>query len=150
MAQYLKMPLQTFIDTHTKHIAIEYNSKGVSLVIPYLALDPEEDTCQFLNGKLCGVHEAKPYHCAQSPIMAEFLLEEDGWSKFSSMCPGIGQGPTITRPEIDLALQQQAERDMAYERQLEDVNWDLSKLLNVTLPEPEVIPDLGFECEVEE
>ena len=46
-------------------------------------------------------------------------------------------------------MRAQADRDEEYETMLEKAGWDLGTLLNVTLPEPELIPDIGIEREVE-
>ncbi len=150
LAQFFNQSLQSFVDQYTKHVAVEFHSNRESIVIPYLALKPGKTGCIFLVDKLCTVHEQKPVHCKASPLLAEFLLDQEGWEKFTTECEGVGQGPVITRPEIDKALQEQAERDMAYEAALEEAGWNLGQLLGVTLPEPEILPDFGMEVEIEE
>ncbi len=149
LAEFKKTTVQDFVDSYTVHIAVEYGQGDEMTVVPYLALKNTKDSCIFLEGKLCAVHEAKPVHCAYSPLLAEFLLDEEGWTKFSEFCEGVGEGPVITRPEIDEALKQQAERDVRYEKQLEEFDWDLGKLLGITLHEAEVIPDMGLEIDIE-
>jgi len=150
MAKHLKMSTQEVVDKYTTHICIEYQSSDESIVVPYLSLNTEDDHCIFLKDKLCSIHEAKPVHCSASPLLAEFLLDDEGWQKFEELCPGMGTGPIITRPEIDKSLEEQATRDMDYEEQLADHDWDLGDLLGVELPEAELIPDIGFEVEIEE
>lgn len=152
MSKFLKITPQELVDRYTKHIIIEYGSAEETVVVPYLTLNSDEngEKCVFLKDKLCSIHEAKPVHCAASPLLAEFLLDSEGWDKFEELCPGMGQGPVITRPQIDKSLEEQATRDMEYEEQLEKHNWDLAALLGVQLPEPELIPDIGFEVEIEE
>lgn len=143
------MSIQQFVDAHTRHIAVEYVSPEGREVVPYLALKTENDTCTFLEGALCGVHNAKPYQCAASPLMAEFLLEPDGWESFRNNCAGMGQGPLITRAMMDEALDRQATIDLNYECELAQFEGSLAALLGVRLPEAEIIPDMGFEVEVE-
>ncbi len=150
LANYLNVTVQQFADRYTDHIAVEYRNNEELVIVPYLALKSVDNNCVFLKDKLCSVHDVKPIHCEQSPLLAEFLLDEEGWEKFSEMCEGVGKGSVITRPEIDHALRMQAERDMEYERKLEEVDWNLGRLLGIDLPEPQVIPDLGVEIEIED
>lgn len=150
LTAYKAISTQEFIDRYTMHIAVEYKSGTMTTVVPYLALKSIGDTCILLEDNLCSVHEAKPVHCSASPLLAEFLLDDSGWEQFSTGCDGMNQGPVITRPEIDQALMQQAERDMVYEADLEKHGWDLGVLLAVNLPKAELIPEIGFEVEIEE
>jgi Fe-S-cluster containining protein len=149
IASYLDITLQEFADTYTHHIAVEYKSKESTVVVPYLALKTNGNTCIFLEDKLCKVHEAKPYQCAASPLCAEFLIEDSGWQLFLTECEGIGKGEVITRPMIDKALKEQARNDMDYERDLAKNKWRLESVLGILLPEPELIPDLGFEVDID-
>jgi len=150
LAAHLGLSVQDFVDRYTRHVTVEYTSSVTIEIVPYLILKSEGDRCVFLDGKLCKVHEAKPKFCAQSPITAEFLTDEEGWRVFSEQCPGFGKGRLYDATQIKEALLRQAQYDDDYELALEHHDWDLGKLLGVSLPEPELLPDFGVEQEVEE
>ncbi len=144
-AGFLKIGLDEFVRTYTRHITVEYRGPFETSVVPYLALNVDDGRCVFLDGKLCRIHEAKPEFCRATPLVAEFLLEPDGWNRLHEGCEGMGRGAVVTRPEIDEALERQASMDMDYEELLAENDWNLERILGVSLPDPEPIPDVGEE-----
>lgn len=147
LAAFLGLSVQAFVDTYTRHILIEYRDEEATTLVPYLALKSEGEACIFLDGNLCRVHAAKPVHCAESPFLAEFLLDPDGFDQLAARCPGMGCGAPHALESLRAALDRQAERDDAYDAALARVDNDLAALLGVTLPEPEFIPDLGLSVD---
>jgi len=148
LADFFHLTPQETADRYTRHIAAEFaNDQSVSIV-PYLALKNVGDRCIFLEADgRCAVHPAKPIHCAESPLLAEFLLDKEGWKAFSGLCPGLGRGPLVSARAMRAAMRRQSKRDLQYEADLAACDWSLARLLNLVLPEPELIPDLGLELD---
>lgn len=67
--------------------------------------------CRFLDGKRCGVYDARPEQCRTWPFWPE-NMNAKGWSKeVASFCPGIGKGKLYTPEAIQLILNQKRVAD---------------------------------------
>lgn len=150
LAAFLGLSEQAFVDTYTRHILVEYQEEESILRVPYLALLAKDGACIFLEGPLCKVHAAKPIHCSESPFLAEFLLDREGYELLAKHCPGLGKGQRHSLEALRAHLDLQADRDEAYAQALEAQGWDLAKVLGLTLPEPEFIPDLGLDVALDD
>ncbi len=84
--------------------------------LEYLVLRKDADRCIFLDeqGKLCTIHEHKPYQCRQSPFMPEFLLVEESFEQFAQICPGLGIGKLYPPEQINTQLALNQEREEQY------------------------------------
>lgn len=70
----------------------------------YLHLKNPERNCGFLEGKRCGVYEARPEQCRTWPFWPENMGAK-GWTKeVAAYCPGIGKGRIHTKEEIEEQL----------------------------------------------
>jgi len=150
ITEFLKIDPQEFADKYCRLVLVEYADEEEILTVPYLLLKRGEDGCIFLDGKRCGIHEVKPYQCERAPMLAEFLLDEPGYDSFHEHCVGIGKGHEYSIAEQKKSLAEQNLKDDKYENLLEENNWDLEKILNVKLPEPEHIDYCGVLIESEE
>jgi uncharacterized protein len=66
--------------------------------------DPDKD-CQFLDGKRCGVYEARPTQCRTWPFWPE-TMNARAWRKdVESFCPGVGKGRLYEKSEIEALVQ---------------------------------------------
>jgi Fe-S-cluster containining protein len=71
-------------------------------------------SCRFLEGKRCGVYEARPTQCRTWPFWPE-VMGARAWSReVASYCPGVGKGRTWTRAEIERELARQRESEARY------------------------------------
>lgn len=72
------------------------------------------ENCRFLEGKRCGVYEARPTQCRTWPFWPE-TLSAKGWAKeVASFCPGVGKGRVWHKDEIAKLLQQQKASENSY------------------------------------
>jgi uncharacterized protein len=62
-----------------------------------LRLNPS-GTCQFLKGKRCSVHLARPAQCRSWPFGE--MVSEKRWDAVQKFCPGIGKGRQYSEDEI--------------------------------------------------
>lgn len=70
--------------------------------------------CRFLEGKRCGVYEARPTQCRTWPFWPETLTAK-GWSReVAAYCPGVGKGRTWSGPEIRRLLEEQKASENHY------------------------------------
>jgi len=58
------------------------------------------DQCPFLEGRRCGVYEARPEQCRTWPFWPEHMSPRAWDREVASFCPGVGKGPLVTGPEI--------------------------------------------------
>jgi Fe-S-cluster containining protein len=72
------------------------------------------ENCRFLDGKMCGVYEARPVQCRTWPWWPE-VMGAKAWAKeVAAYCPGVGKGRTWTREEIDENLRAQKQSESGY------------------------------------
>ena len=65
-----------------------------------------EGPCEFLDGKRCGVYEARPTQCRTWPFWPELMNARTWDREVKAFCPGVGKGRLYTRAEIEEQLKQ--------------------------------------------
>ena len=68
----------------------------------FLRMDGPE--CPFLQGKRCGVYEARPSQCSTFPFWPDNLRDLGAWEALADFCPGIGNGPIQPMAAIERQL----------------------------------------------
>jgi Fe-S-cluster containining protein len=72
------------------------------------------ENCRFLEGKRCGVYEARPTQCRTWPFWPETMTAK-GWAReVAAFCPGVGRGRIWERHEIEDALKRQQRSEEQY------------------------------------
>lgn len=89
IAQKLGMATEAFLGTYA------YPYKGGHSI-----REKDNGDCVFLNGKLCGIYEARPTQCRTFPFWPEILRAEKNWHATAKECEGIGQGRLHSKKEI--------------------------------------------------
>jgi len=56
--------------------------------------------CPYLEGKRCGVYEARPAQCRTWPFWPEHMSPKAWAKEVASYCPGVGKGPVYTEERI--------------------------------------------------
>lgn len=65
------------------------------------------EACVFLEGKSCGVYEARPTQCRTWPFWPE-VMSAKAWNReVKGYCPGVGKGRLWTEEEIAAKLKEQ-------------------------------------------
>lgn len=72
------------------------------------------ENCRFLEGKRCGIYEARPTQCRTWPFWPETLSAKAWTREVAAYCPGVGKGRTWTRQEIEKALGEQEASENLY------------------------------------
>lgn len=63
--------------------------------------------CLFLEGKRCGIYEARPSQCRTWPFWPE-VMNAKSWQKdVVEFCPGVGKGRVVSGDEIEAILNAQ-------------------------------------------
>ena len=71
---------------------------------------PEKD-CEFLEGKRCGVYEARPTQCRTWPFWPENMNAKSWTREIAPFCAGVGKGRLVPREEIEALLAREREID---------------------------------------
>jgi len=61
----------------------------------------KDDACRFLEGKSCGVYEARPIQCKTWPFWKENLDRRTWKRDVEGFCKGVGRGRTFSQEEIE-------------------------------------------------
>lgn len=69
--------------------------------------------CPFLEGKRCGVYEARPAQCRTWPFWPETLRERVWKEEVVPFCPGADQGTLHSAAAIDRAARETADAEKA-------------------------------------
>jgi len=104
LASHLGLDLNTFRQRHCEKTDGYWHLR-----------DPQRD-CHFLDGRRCGVYEARPLQCRTWPFWPETMGNVKAWqSEVVAWCPGAGRGQLRTAPEIQqtLDLHREGEDDPA-------------------------------------
>lgn len=72
----------------------------------YVHLRETGPDCVFLEGKRCGVYEARPTQCRTWPFWPENMSAR-AWTAIAAYCPGVGKGRTVPRERIEQILAEQ-------------------------------------------
>jgi Fe-S-cluster containining protein len=94
MAAYLKIPTRKFTRTYC-------TSEG-----GWFYLKDYTRACRFLEGKRCGVYEARPAQCRTWPFWPENMTPKKWTKEVQSFCPGVGKGKLYSAEEIKALLKQ--------------------------------------------
>lgn len=69
--------------------------------------------CTFLEGKRCGVYEARPTQCRTWPFWPE-VMNAKAWDReVKAFCPGVGRGRLWSQEEIEQKLNEQERSERA-------------------------------------
>jgi len=107
MAEHLGMPLAQFTrkycDQHQGHYHLKEDSSRLE--------------CLFLDGKRCGIYEARPTQCRTWPFWPE-VMNAKTWNKeVRGFCPGVDKGRVIPAEEIEKQLAEQRRSEIALLRE---------------------------------
>lgn len=108
MADHLQLGLREFTKTYCDKTQGYYHLKE----------EKNRDNCTFLDGKKCGIYEARPVQCRTWPFWPE-VMNAKTWNKeVKGFCPGVGKGRLISAEEIaqNLNLQKKSESALHRER----------------------------------
>lgn len=83
----------------------------------YVHLKHPEKDCQFLDGKRCGVYEARPAQCRTWPFWPENLNARTWKKEVASFCPGVGKGRLHSADEIRALAEQDPVGEVVWKRQ---------------------------------
>ena len=148
LAGHFGMELQPFVDKYCDHVLIRFGDEKEEGqgALPFLVLKNTTDAdptgcgqaCLFLGeDNLCSVHMDKPAQCADSPVIPEYMEDDEMFAQFVGECPGMGEGVYHKPEDIRETLIELARRDAAYEEELAQAGYDLGELLGVQLPAPQ-------------
>jgi Fe-S-cluster containining protein len=90
-AKYFKMKTQAF----TRKYCLKHDG--------FYYLAESEKQCRFLEGKACGVYEARPNQCRTWPFWPEHMTPKS-WGEVARFCQGIGKGPLLSPEHIQATL----------------------------------------------
>jgi uncharacterized protein len=97
MAELLKLPLREFTKKYCDRKSGVYHLKE----------EASRTECVFLEGKRCGVYQARPTQCRTWPFWPE-VMNAKTWNKeVKTFCPGVGKGKVHTAEEIQKVLNEQ-------------------------------------------
>lgn len=73
--------------------------------------EPGQKECRFLEGKQCGVYEARPTQCRTWPFWPENMSAKT-WSRdVAGFCPGVGKGSVWSQEQIEAVIEEQEKAD---------------------------------------
>ena len=89
MAAFLKVTPAAF-----KRLYVRRVGQKLSLV------ERKNYDCVFLEGKKCTLYGHRPKQCRTFPFWPH-LLNEKAWKEAATTCEGIGEGPLLSKEEIE-------------------------------------------------
>ncbi len=98
MAEHLKLTTKEFIQKYCDR------KNGVY----HLKEEATRTECVFLDGKKCGVYQARPTQCRTWPFWPEVMSAKTWNKEVKTFCPGVGKGQVHTAEEIQKVLNEQA------------------------------------------
>lgn len=102
IARHLKLPTATF----TRKCCVK--EAGIWKLRDFTA------SCRFLEGKSCGIYEARPTQCRTWPFWPE-TMSARAWSReVAAYCPGVGKGRVWSRAEVEALLREQEATENRY------------------------------------
>lgn len=97
LAKLLKLSTREFTKTYCELDDGSYQLKE----------DTGREDCIFLEGKRCGVYEARPTQCRTWPFWPEHMGAKQWAREVAAFCPGVGKGPVIAPERIQTILDEQ-------------------------------------------
>ena len=101
MAKHLKMRTSDFSRKHCEKVADAFRLKE------------ETPDCRFLEGKRCGIYEARPTQCRTWPFWPDVMSAKTWKKEVASFCPGVGKGRIWSKEEIQKILDEQTRSEDA-------------------------------------
>lgn len=101
MAKHLGLSLSEFTKKHCDQQGSAFHLKE----------DPQDLNCRFLNGKQCGIYEARPIQCRTWPFWPEVMNTKTWKKEVAAFCPGVGKGRVWPKSEIKQLLKEQKESE---------------------------------------
>lgn len=102
LARHLGIPMQTFTRRFCER------EGGIWKLRDF------DENCRFLDGKKCGVYEARPTQCRTWPWWPETMSAKSWSREVAAYCPGVGRGRVWSKAEIERNLRMQAKSEDAY------------------------------------
>lgn len=112
LAKFLEMSVAEFVKKYCTFKVHRGEGKSGPYAIADLRLRARGGKCVFLEGKLCSVHEAKPYQCKAAPFVTEIFADREAKELLMAICDGYGEGPMHSVEEIETWLR----RELRHER----------------------------------
>jgi Fe-S-cluster containining protein len=141
MSKELNMPIQEFVDKYTSYILFEViEGNGSYLYVPYLTLKKnEKDLCVFSDDKVCTIHKFKPFHCDHTPFVSEFFSDEEWHKEVLEKCPALMNMKEEDFDQYKYKAEEADQNEREYYYILRENSFNLEKILNITLPAPQII-----------
>lgn len=111
IANFLNLSPAEFVERYCRFRVYRGVGRKGAYAVPDLRLNARAGKCVFLSGKLCSIHEVKPYLCKAAPFISELVGDPSVRRLFAETCDGYGEGPLHGREEIAAHLR----REMALE-----------------------------------
>lgn len=111
LAAFLEIPLGTFLAVYCTFRYRRVSQGDSEFTVPDLRLRDRDGECVFLVGKLCSVHEAKPWVCRAAPFVSEIFLDPEAERLLVEICDGYGQGPVHSEAEIRGWLEEELDKE---------------------------------------
>ena len=74
-------------------------------------LQSRDGSCIFLEGRACGVYQARPRQCETWPFWKRTLDEKVWMTEVVPFCAGVGKGKLWTREEIEAVAERASENE---------------------------------------
>ena len=113
LSAYLRLTPAAFVERYCSIEMEDVEVDGQTVRVTGLRLRSNEGRCVFLKGKLCGVHDAKPYICKASPFVSQVFTFPDLENELRIVCDGYGQGKTYSSEEIRAWIEVEQEHEAA-------------------------------------
>ncbi len=142
MAKGLELSIQQTVDDYCDYVLMEVEEEdNVFSFVPYLVLKKEKNHCIFLKNGVCSIHTFKPFQCRNTPFVEEFFTDLTWQKTVRKDCPACAKlsDKDIKRYEHKFFNSSKPQKESFYFMQLKNNSYNLEKILNITLPAPEVL-----------
>lgn len=104
---YLSLADRKRLAGHLKITTREFTRKYCDKKDGWFFLREDSADCRFLEGRRCGVYEARPTQCRTWPFWPENMNPKVWQRDVAAFCPGVGKGRLVPAAEIEDSLSQQ-------------------------------------------